>query len=101
MNRNKSSIVISLGFSCFALLMQGCHANYSKHASLSFHPGQDVIVNYALDVETRKYSTGKFVSMDNHWITISKTTPEGSNDPREWHATLNLDRVYMIQSAQD
>lgn len=94
-------------FGCCAVLftlclstLQGCSNTNSRINALHLQPGQDIVVNYALDVQTRKYSTGKFVSMDDQWITILKTEPIDAFDRRKWHASFNLDRVYLIQAAQ-
>jgi hypothetical protein len=101
MDRNQTFRVVIILFALSALIIQGCSGGESRNSSLRIKPGQDVIVNYAIDVQTRKYSTGKFVSMDDHWITISKSNPIDADDQRKWHASFNLDRVYLIQSAQN
>ena len=101
MNRNTPSI-IHLTLSLVALsLLQGCNATTSRSNSLKLVPGQDVIVNYALDVETRRYFTGKFVSMDENWITIEKESTEKTFGQRDQHASFRLDQVYLIQSARE
>jgi hypothetical protein len=100
-DRDQTFRVVILLFALGALVIQGCSGGESRNSSIRIEPGQDVIVNYALDVQTRKYSTGKFVSMDDHWITISKSNPIDADDQRELHASFNLDCVYLLQSAQN
>ncbi len=101
MNRDTTPI-ICLTLSLVALsLLQGCNATANRSNSLKLVPGQDVIVNYALDVETRRYSKGKFVSMDANWITIEKESSGKTFGQRDQHASFRLDRVYLIQSAQE
>lgn len=83
------------------MILTGCETTTNRYQSLSFSAGQEVEVNYALDVETRKYITGEFVSINDQWVTISKPAAPGSNDQREKQYSINLDRVYMIQATQE
>ncbi|MDF1809782.1 MAG: hypothetical protein P1U42_08815 [Phycisphaerales bacterium] len=93
--------ITTLCYTSIVLILVGCESTPNRHETLPLSIGQDVEVNYALDVETRKYITGKFVSMNDKWITILKPATPGSNDRREKHFSINLDRVYMIQVSQE
>lgn len=58
-------------------------------------------VNYALDPASLRYITGKFVSITQDSITLERSSPRNDGDQRRWHATIDLESVFMIQSAQD
>ena len=101
MNRYASSVIrLALFFVALSCLL-GCNATTNQGNSLKLVPGQDVIINYALDVDTRRYFSGKFVSMNANWITIEKESTGKTFDQRDQHASFRLDRVYLIQSAQE
>lgn len=100
--------------SCAAcvLAMSGCESVQSSgqrvliidgNPKSKLYPGQNAIIHYTLEDDSRAYKYCKIVSVDDYWLTVADKVVKNaeSDELSGWNSMIPIKNILMIRVETD